>query len=761
MKGNIIIKPYPETNAIKNLELPFEISLGIVPLKARLHCIEYPLVKEQNHLRLCCDKIESKSQISIEIINYYIHNRFLVAFELEPLEDNEARKPEMSIDDNKKQIILKFPSVKTATRCKFNIKIALSQNFVYTILCDLVIMPLAFVFETYNFTTQQFQRKDCPIVLIRGHSKLILRIQTMFRSKKYASISYYFPKSITLDSSIKFDDKFEVLENLIIPIDLTFNQNYKKPSYGSISLNIGGEKATIEFSFINDTYFPSVPLDSFYSSKRNDEFLGKYPCYYFNEEDKEWFKITDNKKLIDLNNNGRPNIIVSPFSSYCIPHSYEFRKIDYKYSYYKNNYYVSADPHKGIDYIQLTKPIKEHPILIYKKNDSYKTSKITGFIFTTFQCAYFSIIGYVIDHPDCWFPAFDTYPNIEKIDYLPYTLEKNNVENAIQNINSMLDEVFPAHKDIDINNSFTSDVRLPTVQTNFVFLLTLLCDRNIVMNIEMIIDKMPNNAKNQFQDILLDINPKIKSNEFSDDMCTIISHNLIIKFVNVFSDRYKEIQSHDFLIDYPLSKEEVSKQIDIASNTLFNFDQSKSNEKSINTQIEFSKITDDFKKISLPQISDKLERQECFIISEKDQENPIPCKSIDELGKFKFDFTEDTESNTSENIDDFTFLPPIKIPDTFSILNLNEFYSTCSQGAIVLPTYIKCQSINSNNQKESELYFATLLDIYNEVTKTSKIDKSIVSFNINYFIDSFKNCVRRLRCAGISFKKYTITTKLL
>ena len=54
------------------------------------------------------------------------------------------------------------------------------------------------------------------------------------------------------------------------------------------------------------------------------------------------------------------------------------------------------------------------------------------------------------------------------------------------------------------------------------------------------------------------------------------------------------------------------------------------------------------------------------------------------------------------------------------------------------------------DQKDPEQYFAILLDICNQIIKDSINDHSITSPYVYSFIESFKNCVRRLKKAGVN-----------
>ena len=80
-----------------------------------------------------------------------------------------------------------------------------------------------------------------------------------------------------------------------------------------------------------------------------------------------------------------------------------------------------------------------------------------------------------------------------------------------------------------------------------------------------------------------------------------------------------------------------------------------------------------------------------------------------------------------------------------------KLFSSCSQGAIVLPAFILMHMNKDNDYSQSEKYLAHLFSIFKEVTRESQVNKSILSCHINRFIELFRICVNRLKMAGIKF----------
>lgn len=123
------------------LIIPFEIKLGILPMKIRLCCLEYKLVEESQSFRLCCDKIISEKKINFEIIEYYVHEHFELQYNLKQLDGNESRMPNFFFNKKSGNFSLLIPKVNDLTRSHFIIIIALTNNLLIKIHCDFIIIP--------------------------------------------------------------------------------------------------------------------------------------------------------------------------------------------------------------------------------------------------------------------------------------------------------------------------------------------------------------------------------------------------------------------------------------------------------------------------------------------------------------------------------------------------------------------------------------------------------------------------------------------
>lgn len=735
LKGNILIK----TENLEPFVLPFEFILSIIPMTIRVQSLEYKLAEEEKGFRLCCDKIDSSSILNFEILNYYVHDSFIVAVELESLEENEGEKPEITIDKIHKTFSLRIPKVSNPTRSKFNIKIAFSQTFVCIIHCDFVIMPLVFSFEVYDYYTKQFSSTSCTLFGIKDfNQKLRFRIQTIFPCEKKGAITFKLPQWATINQSLA-QKTFRIKENTIIDytLQVTYNPSFNLNDYYKAVLEIENQKETIQIKFVSQYYLRYDPFGTITSN----DFMSTFPCYFYEFGSKKWKKIVNSVHLLEIKHSDEPIFIVSPFNHYI---STDLHEIDYSKDI------ISISKTSDLLFLQLTIPTNCNPIFNLKRKDPSKT-KHSRYLFN-YDNVYYSILGFNKDHPNKWFPVFDAYPNRRDVQPLLYTEELENINLANENITKMFSTV-GIQTPKTISDCFTTNYELHVSQTNFAILMALLIEKDIVLNIKQIVQQMPDEIQIELVNIIEEIDPLL-TESLSNELCTVISHNLIIVFATIFEKKYNQIKSNRFYLELTLDESEIQHQILNAYNEYFTYAPIRDTIKSAYMEQQFNKIEAILRSITVMPLPEESLQHECYIVCENS--NPRECKPFDELGSLQVDDLANIETTISNNIDSFTFLPDIKLPSENSIQSLNSFYSICSQGATILPTYIRCQKIKNSDLKTSELYFSSLLTIYNEITKETTLDMSILARNVNLFTESFKNCVKRLKKAGVDFTNICI-----
>ena len=550
-------------------------------------------------------------------------------------------------------------------------------------------------------------------------------------------------------SSKEFTNKFNIKGDHIINANIRYNDfaaDYYNYKY-YVSLSIGNITKKIYFEFINLQFFTFRPFnltDDF----QNQKFINKFPCIEYDYNIQKWIKIKDAQKI--KKNQNVPSFICSPFQYYTNIEKFTI----ITYSEDKNVKYVSSSNYGKVAYLQMTYTVFFD--LLFKTNiESTKKLFEKPSKKKTLKYYYYSVIGYLNENNNCWFPAFNEFPDLTGINEIKYSNDAKTIEQAAKNIEKMyksLDEKGKINHD-KVDTYFHSKTEFPLKKMNFALMMLLLGQKAIYSNISDFINQFPSGIKKQFVDFQKKLNTFLNANTIPiEAISTIILNNLIIKFTQIFKAKFEEIKSHQFCLESPVSIQELNKAISTVKNEYYAYDKSLNKKRSNTTNYEFSEKEKAMAKIPIDPLPDKTKQYDCFIVSENELLKPCALDELS-LGSFRFDDNDVEETVISNDIDSLVSLPPIEIPKEYTIESLNAFYSSCSQGATALPSYIRLRQIQSKNQDESEKYFLKLLDIYNDITKYSVKNHSILASHINSFIESFKNCVRRLRRAGIDFSR--------
>ncbi|KAK8898415.1 hypothetical protein M9Y10_000702 [Tritrichomonas musculus] len=726
--GDIIIN----SKSSQPYSLPFEIRLGIVPLKIRLKCFNYKLAIIDKGLKLCCNRIFSGNTLKFETSNYYDRSNYIVTVETESLEENEASRPEINKNKSLQYFSLKIPEVQEPTRSQFRIKVALSQKIVIQIQCDFIIMPFTFSFEIYDYMKREYT-SDCNLIYIPNFKhKLYFRIMTFLPCEQKCNIEMNIPRCVSIKSEKKEFSKegFTINGDYFITSDIKYEDYVIKtyPTRYDISIKIGGIKKKIDLTFNYLSNFQFIPFKKSFGP--NDVFINAFPCEEYNYKMKKWTKIDNANKLSKTPN--FPYFICTPFKLYT--NMKEFPKINY------DNKKVSYSGSQEIVYLQMSFA-KNDDNLIHKSKSRSKSSYV--------------IIEYPKDNEDLWFPAFDTYPNLGDIKFIPYTIDEKNIKKARNNIRIMYKDI---EKKIEIDkiDSYIQAKKIPIRKTNFAVLMILLSQDAVNNHLKSFIGYFPQEIQVEFGSLISDIDSIINEGVKIDELSDIITHNLILKFAQILNKKYLDIKSHQFCLENRFSQDELQNKVSQLNNQLFTYNKDLDHIRSLTTNREFNKIEKAFASIEVEPLPELSEQYNSIMISEKDPPKPSQSET---LGKFNF-IDVDNDTLISNDVDSLKSLPDIKLPKVLTIESLNTFYSQCSQGSTALPTYIRICHVESKSQKESETYFSKLLYIYDEITKYSPKNYSILSKNVNSFIESFQNCVKRLKKAGIDFSKVALPQSL-
>lgn len=738
IKGNLKMK----IKGMNEKAFPFDIALQLLPMKVNMKCIQFPLSKlKSKHFKLCCDRVTSEDTIDFEITNYFIPELFKVNVELEPLINNKADKPIIKINEKTKMFSITVPHVDEPTRSHFNIIVKLCKNLEITIKCDFVIQPTVVIFEMYDICTKEFCSENCYIVSIEPYQPqdLYFRIISLHRVKQNIRIEGSFPNYIKIDgsslttvvneNSISKDDvEIDSVFSFTIKIVSLPHEVIKDNTKYNIKLYMAGITKTIEFKFIDSR------------NENNDindiEYMTTFPCYSYSYNDEKWIKIRTKEDIQELKNPKYPFVITTPFDIYT--NIKDFIVIDYH--------------REGVDYVFVSNPTKMHVsyIQITSEKEEVKTSssakadkKTTSIkkyyvIPQTTSTIFYSIIGYIEEDKNNWFPAFDEYPkiNMENYSTLPYIDDKQISENAKARIQ-------------EIKNSYQSqnDSKL----TSSLIFVNLLTKKNVVLQMKSIIEKLPDCFHSKFEKILTDTQPFLYGS-MSNEILSIISYNLIITFIPILQQRYIELDSHQYCLQMTISNAFIYKQKSEAFDEFKCFNNDKVNEIRDSIFEFFSEKELERHQINVESLPDKSKQIDCVLINENNHSKASSKNKKVKKLIFEKDFNiRLIYENLAETV---LSLPPIDVSTPDSLLSYMKFFSSCSQGALVLPAFILNHIITDNDHQQSQQYFTLLFNLYKELTKDSLENKTVLSNLINNFINLFHILVTRLIMSGIKCNKF-------
>lgn len=756
LKGNLKM----QIKGIKEKIFPFDIKLILLPMKAIFRCIQYPISElKNNYFRLCCDNINSEEKIDFELNNYYIGDFFKIKADLQIFEENKAEKPIIQIDSNSKTLSVLMPHTDQPIRSKFDIIIKLCNNFEFKVHCDFVIRPLIFTFEMYDYIKKDFVSDVCQIVLLKP--KLIqflhFRILILYKFKQKAKLSYNLPNIITIESSCitKYNNsnrgsninKFDCMNDFEVSGDFSFylcitNESSKSFAYNdiyTITLHIGKSKKTIQLAFLDpytNIFEPNNPM----ASIKNDMFLKCFPCCLFSYKDNKWIKINTSKEI--QKNPEMPFAIATPFL--CFTNIEDFVVIDY----HKDNLdsiSVSNKTGSNIKYVKVSTgkiTVKVSPTSQIETETKVEKKFIVS---TTKNTSYYPIIGFIEGNPDLWFPVFDEYPQLKHSELLLYSINEDNVEKAKRYIQEIKDSY----------ESTGSSVK----STSSLILVDLLMNKNVILNIKLILLMFPKCIQNQFESIINEIQPFINlGRKLPNEVQVIISFNLIVTFIQVFKQRYQEIETQQFCLQMSLSNGFIQKQVDKLFSELMYFDEKRLVEFDNNIKRFFEDCRNSIEKVVIDSLPKKSNYVDCILVNENDHSKSFDLSGF--INKTFFDELFNSKSMEKITAETVLSLPAIENPPDNSLMSYIKFILSCTEGSILLPAFVLYNMMIGNDQNQSENYFVKLFSIYRNVTCGSLVNNSVLSCYINNFIKLFSICLNRLKMAGIKIDGNTFIYQL-
>ena len=155
----------------KGLKLNLECkitTIKTIPIKSLLSCDKYQFIYKDQKFFLNTDKLISGEEINFSLKNYPNSSlsRFFGA-RIVALENNSADQPKFS-KENTNEVTLEIPKyVKThdlqipRLNCLF--ELVLNDNYKISIIIDVIIVPIEFSFELYDYYDKKFTNGDLPV----------------------------------------------------------------------------------------------------------------------------------------------------------------------------------------------------------------------------------------------------------------------------------------------------------------------------------------------------------------------------------------------------------------------------------------------------------------------------------------------------------------------------------------------------------------------------------------------------------------------
>ena len=150
--------------------------------------------------------------------------------------------------------------------------------------------------------------------------------------------------------------------------------------------------------------------------------------------------------------------------------------------------------------------------------------------------------------------------------------------------------------------------------------------------------------------------------------------------------------------------------------------------------------------INLQKKSKNSKKYDSFIITEYNGIEPYDRPHEIRTTSFNFNYKDDLMNSIKNSM---IYLPPIILPQTPTISKYYNFFSSCLEGAILLPAFISKCLYQGTGIDVAEEYFELLLSIYDEVREQFYPSKSILSSLTNKFVILFKLCFYKFKLAWL------------
>jgi len=680
---------------------------NLIPLSVFITCNQYDLAynKEKDYYMINTHRFNPKEIVSFNVkyFNIDLEPNFKINLESYPSEikdketENEADKPNLSIDLKKNTFSLEMPDFKETEkikRLKCILTIYFTEKLFIRIVIDANIVPFDFSLACFDFATKKWKydyENENPTILLNNN---ILPIELTLHMKICVPIiinnenkNYYICKSNNndVDKYIDFKDKskikkeFDFVKDIDIPILIKKNIinnggtfNCKNLIY-ILSIKGVEKKININFSYPTEAEIQKYNLDKYIYK---DNIVIKYKRsenQIKNEELMQNFDLIHHYSSEMFNTNNIKNQYIN----------YEGEKTVKEYHYHKNK------------------------IDIFNFFSSY-----------SYYIPYVKIFNYKYQSKDhhFWYP-FNQTINQETDNFFEKNKDKFN------------DKFF---KDIIIDKAKEERINANKRRSSEEYSFFSIAEQ-IINN-----KNFENTIKNE-----LDVKDNIIENDHNKK-----KYDLIMELYAIFKERIQYIKDN-----YIQTTEDYSKIpqniISIIQNKIkedfYNEENVRNSEFKVDYNIislsEKIKESETVKFIDIPNLL-----SEAFTITEDSQNIQ---RKRDEKQDIQISKSEEAKAEASDievELPNFEFEP-----NNINIKSMIEFLNNGIQVTRVLPIYIKnaMKSGNEENKKIAKEKFKLLVNLYDSI-KLSK--NSIISNEINDFIDSFMSMATKLNDSGVRIR---------
>ena len=242
-----------------------------------------------------------------------------------------------------------------------------------------------------------------------------------------------------------------------------------------------------------------------------------------------------------------------------------------------------------------------------------------------------------------------------------------------------------------------------------------------------------------------------------EDIITLCLHNLYIELYNIFKNKYDEIRNNNYSI-FPNSISE--NDLLIINNEYYKY-----NEPQNKNFTSLYQLSNDIEKL-INQVKNSKQKKENANDKDENKNKKILISNKFLLigDKVTILDKESEKESIKENIEKDKNIKNdniiITLPDIsydkkdISLQYLMMFYSRCTLGTRVFPTFIK-NAVSSNNEDDIKIALNYITNLYYYFkTKPSKSEKdySIISSKTNEYFEAFKVMIGKMKKANISFK---------